>query len=89
MNIDNEKIKSWSPDEMLEIYLSEPDDFLKVKKPLLELESLLKGKKTLYFKVAIFFISKGDTLFYTLKNYFYLMVNLLILLKKILKEGTL
>jgi len=82
MNIDNEKIKSWSPDEMLEIYLSEPDDFF-------ELESLLKGKKTLYFKVAIFFISKGDTLFYTLKNYFYLMVNLLILLKKILKEGTL
>jgi hypothetical protein len=34
MNIDNEKIKSWSPDEMLEIYLSEPDDFLKVKETL-------------------------------------------------------
>jgi len=46
MNIDNEKIKSWSPDEMLEIYLSEPDDFLKVKETLTRIGvSSQKGRK--------------------------------------------
>ena len=29
MNIDNEKLVSWNPESMLEIYLGEPDDFLK------------------------------------------------------------
>jgi len=49
MNIDNEKIKSWSPDEMLEIYLSEPDDFLKVKETLTRIGvSSQKEENTLF-----------------------------------------
>jgi hypothetical protein len=34
MNIDTQEIIEWSPNEMLEVQLSEPDDFLKIKETL-------------------------------------------------------
>jgi hypothetical protein len=49
MNTDNEKIMSWSPDHMLEIYLAEPDDFLKVKETLTRIGvSSQKDQNTLF-----------------------------------------
>jgi hypothetical protein len=49
MNIDNEKLVSWSPESMLEIYLGEPDDFLKVKETLTRIGvSSQKEQNTLY-----------------------------------------
>ena len=49
MNADNEKIMSWSPDDMLEIYLAEPDDFLKVKETLTRIGvSSQKDQNTLF-----------------------------------------
>lgn len=49
MNTDNEKIMSWSPDDMLEIYLAEPDDFLKVKETLTRIGvSSQKDQNTLF-----------------------------------------
>ena len=39
---------SWSPDQMIEITLNEPDDFLKVRETLTRIWcSVKKGKKTI------------------------------------------
>ena len=49
MNTDNEKLVKWSPEDMLEIYLNEPDDFLKVKETLTRIGvSSQKDENTLY-----------------------------------------
>lgn len=49
MNTDNEKQVTWSPESMLEIYLNEPDDFLKVKETLTRIGvSSQKEENTLF-----------------------------------------
>ena len=35
MSVVNEPEYSWSPDKMVEVFLNEPDDFLKVRETLL------------------------------------------------------
>jgi len=49
MNTDNEILVEWSPSDMLEIYLNEPDDFLKVKETLTRIGvSSQKNENTLW-----------------------------------------
>jgi len=44
----NENIIDWSPSDMLEITLNEPDDFLKVKETLTRIGVASKKDKTIY-----------------------------------------
>ena len=39
---------SWSPDQMIEITLNEPDDFLKVREPLTRIGVASRKEKKLY-----------------------------------------
>jgi hypothetical protein len=49
MNIDTQENIEWSPSEMLEVQLSEPDDFLKIKETLTRIGvSSKKDYNTLY-----------------------------------------
>ncbi len=49
MNIDTQENIEWSPSEMLEVRLSEPDDFLKIKETLTRIGvSSKKDYNTLY-----------------------------------------
>lgn len=53
MNTNYENRVEWTPDMMLEIKLSEPDDFLKTKETLSRVGVLSKKEKTLYQSVHI------------------------------------
>jgi len=53
MNTMNENKVDWSLESMLEIKLSEPDDFLKVKETLSRIGVLSKKDQTLYQSVHI------------------------------------
>ena len=59
---------SWSPDQMIEIILNEPDDFLKVRETLTRI-GVASRKEKKYISLAIFFINKADTTLFILKNY--------------------
>lgn len=58
----------WTPDSMLEVTLSEPDNFLKVRETLTRI-GIASKKITRYINLAIFYISKVDISLYTSKNY--------------------
>ena len=67
----------WSADQMIEITLNEPDDFLKVRETLTRIgQHPVKRKR--YINLVIFFISKEDITLYILKNYLLQMVSMLI-----------
>ena len=51
----------------IEISLPSPDSFLKIKETLTRI-GILHAKKRSSIKLVIFYISKADILFYTLKN---------------------
>lgn len=53
MNTNYETRVEWTPDMMLEVKLSEPDDFLKAKETLSRVGVLSKKDKTLYQSVHI------------------------------------
>ena len=59
---------SWSPDQMIEITLNEPDDFLKVRETLTRIGVASRKEKKLY-QSAIFFTNKADTTLFISKNY--------------------
>ena len=59
---------SWSPDQMIEITLNEPDDFLKVRETLTRI-GVASRKKRSYISLAIFYINKADTTSFISKNY--------------------
>ena len=59
---------SWSPDQMIEITLNEPDDFLKVRETLTRI-GVTQEKKRSYISLAIFYINKADTTSFISKNY--------------------
>ena len=59
---------SWSPDQMIEITLNEPDDFLKVRETLTRIGVASRKEKS-YISLAIFFINKADTTSFISKNY--------------------
>ena len=47
----------WSADQMIEVTLNEPDDFLKVRETLTRI-GVASRKEKRYINLAIFFISK-------------------------------
>ena len=59
---------SWKPDNMLEVALKEPDDFLKVRETLSRI-GVASGKKKHYFSLVIYCTSKVNITLYILKNY--------------------
>ena len=56
---------SWSPEEMLEVRLNEPDDFLKVRETLSRIGVASRKDKTLFQ----FYTSKVNITSYISKNY--------------------
>ena len=58
----------WSTDQMVEITLNEPDDFLKVRETLTRIGVASRKEKKIY-QSCQFFISKEDIILYILKNY--------------------
>ena len=59
---------SWSPEEMLEVRLNEPDDFLKVRETLSRIGVAL-AKIRHSSNLAIFYTSKVNITSYISKNY--------------------
>ena len=57
----------WSQDQMVEVMLNEPDDFLKVRETLTRIGVASRKEKN-FINPAIFFISREDILLYTLRN---------------------
>ena len=55
---------NWSPDDMLEVTIKQPDDFLKVRETLTRI-----GKTKHYFNLAIYYINKANITLFTSKNY--------------------
>ena len=51
---------NWSQDQMVEVLLNEPDDFLKVRETLNKNWCSIKKRKETYTKVAISCTSKED-----------------------------
>ena len=64
---------NWTQEQMLEVTLKEPDDFLKVRETLSRIGVDLE-KKEHYINHVISCISKVDTLLCILKNYLHLTV---------------
>ena len=58
----------WSPESMLEVTIKQPDDFLKLEKPLQELV-LQVEKIRRYFNLATYYTNKVNTISYILKNF--------------------
>ena len=59
---------TWSPDQMIEITLNEPDDFLKVRETLTRIGVASRKEKKLYQSCHILH-NKADTTLFILKNY--------------------
>ena len=55
----NELNESWNPDEMLEVQLKEPDDFLKVRETLTRIGVASRKDKN-YFNRVIYYTNKVD-----------------------------
>jgi len=63
-----EKTINWSQDQMLEVVLKEPDDFLKVRETLSRI-GVAPEKKESYISLVIYCTSKVSTISYISKNY--------------------
>ena len=59
---------TWSPDQMVEVTLNEPDDFLKVRETLTRI-GVASRKEKRFISHATFYISKADITLYTSKSY--------------------
>ena len=67
MSVVREPEVAWSPEQMVEVVLSEPDDFLKVRETLTRIGVRLERRKR-SIRVATFCTSKVDTIWCILKN---------------------
>ena len=76
---------NWTQEQMLEVELKEPDDFLKIRETLSRIALLLEKTKY-YINLVTYYINKVNTLSYILKNYLHLMVNKLIYQRMILQD---
>ena len=61
MTMTVEPTVDWSQDQMLEVVLNEPDDFLKVRETLTRI-GVASRKERSYIKVATYYISKVNIL---------------------------
>ena len=87
MSVVKEPEVTWNPDQMVEVTLNEPDDFLKVRETLTRI-GVASRKEKKYISHVIFFISKGDTFLSTSKNYLPSMANTLTLLLTMFSVAT-
>ena len=69
MSVVQEKIVKWSPEQMVEVVLSEPDDFLKVRETLTRI-GVASRKRRRFINLVTFFINKVVTILCILKNSF-------------------
>lgn len=69
---------NWSQDQMIEVILNEPDDFLKVRETLTRIGVASRKERTL--SVVSYLHKQVDITLFTLRNCLLLMVNTLILL---------
>ena len=79
MNNTVEPTVEWSQDQMVEVLLNEPDDFLKVRETLTRIGVASRKEKS-YISPATSYINKEDTSSFTLKELFALDGNTPILL---------
>ena len=59
---------TWSPDQMVEVTLNEPDDFLKVRETLTRIGVASRKEKKIYQSCHILH-KQGDITLYTSKSY--------------------
>ena len=76
----------WSQDQMVEVLLNEPDDFLKVRETLTRI-GVASEKKRNYTKVVIYYTSKVSITSFTSRNCLLLMANMLTLLLMMCSVG--
>ena len=76
----------WSQDQMIEVRLREPDDFLKVRETLTRI-GVASRKEKKYISRATSYISKDGILSFTLRNCLRWMVNTLTLLLTMFSVG--
>ena len=77
---------NWTQEQMFEVELKEPDDFLKIRETLSRIGVELLEKTKYYINLVISYINKVNILSYILKNYLHLMVNKLIYQRMILQD---
>ena len=87
MSVVKEPEVAWSPDQMIEVTLKEPDDFLKVRETLTRIGVASRKEKKIY-QLVIFYTSKGGTTLSTLKSFLLLMENTLTLLLMMFSVAT-
>ena len=58
----------WTKNDMVEVNLKEPDDFLKVRETLTRIGVASRKEKS-YINHAIFYIRKDSIILFTSKNY--------------------
>ena len=76
---------NWTQEQMLEVGLKEPDDFLKVRETLSRI-GVAPEKKENYISPVIYYISRDDIILCILKSSLLLMERKLICLKMILHD---
>ena len=59
---------NWTQEQMLEVELKEPDDFLKIRETLSRI-GVASEKKKYYINLVIFYINKVNITLCILKNY--------------------
>ena len=69
MSVVQEPEVKWTPEQMVEVVLNEPDDFLKVRETLTRIGVAHQEKKRKSISLVIFFTSKVDIIWFILKNY--------------------
>ncbi|BCU93606.1 MAG: hypothetical protein CM15mV2_2350 [uncultured marine virus] len=86
MSVVTEPTVDWSSEKMVEVSLSEPDDFLKVRETLTRIGVASRKEKKLYQSCHILH-KQGDILSSTSKNYLHLMEKELTLLLTMCSVG--
>ena len=76
---------NWTQEQMLEVELKEPDDFLKIRETLSRI-GVIPEKKKYYINRVISCINKVSIILYTSKNSLHWMVNKLIYQRMILQD---
>ena len=69
---------SWSQDQMIEVVLNEPDDFLKVRETLTRI-GVARVKKRKFISPVIFYTNRVSIISFISKNFLHWTANTLIL----------
>ena len=78
---------NWKQEQMFEVLLKEPDDFLKIRETLSRIGVASRKEKKLYQSCHILH-KQGSIILFTSKNYLHLMVRIPTCQKMISQEET-